>query len=90
MICLKQKKKSNFLLYADNSCLIYQRKDITKIEKILNEDFENICDWFVNNKLSIHFGYDKTKSIFVNIRKLNIRYNQTSTSWMCIRQVNVW
>ena len=23
----------------------------------------NICDWFVDNKLSIHFGEDKTKSI---------------------------
>ena len=22
-----------------------------------------MCDWFVNNKLSIHFGEDKTKSI---------------------------
>ena len=22
-----------------------------------------LCDWFVDNKLSIHFGEDKTKSI---------------------------
>ena len=51
-----------------------------KIEKIPNEDFENICDWFVDNKLSIHFGDNKTKSILLaskrrakNIRKLNIR-----------------
>ena len=27
----------------------------------MNED--NICDWFVDNKLSIHFGENKTKSI---------------------------
>ena len=26
-------------------------------------DFCNICDWFVDNKLSIHFGDDKTKPI---------------------------
>ena len=47
---------------------------------MLNEDFENVCDWFVNNKLSVHFGDDKTKSILFaskgrakNIPKLNIR-----------------
>ena len=63
--------------------LMYQHGDITKVQKILNKDFKNICDWFVDNKLSIHFGDDKTKSIlFVskrrakNIRKLNIRYKE--------------
>ena len=28
---------------------------LQKLKNILNEDFENIFDWFVNNKLSIHF-----------------------------------
>ena len=53
----------NLFLYADDTCLVHQHKDINKIENQLNEDFSNICDWFVNNKLSIHFGEDKTKSI---------------------------
>ena len=51
-----------------------------QIEKRLNEDFENLCDWFVDNKLSIHFGEDKTKSILFTskrrakkIRQLNIK-----------------
>ena len=68
---------------ADDSCLMYQHKGIAKIEKILNENFENICDWFVDNKLSTRSGDDKTKSIlFVskrrakNIRILNIRYKE--------------
>ena len=43
--------------------LVFQHKDINRIENQLNEDFSNICDWFVDNKLSIHFGEDKTKSI---------------------------
>ena len=30
-----QAVKSNLLLYADNSCLMYQHKDIAKLEKIL-------------------------------------------------------
>ena len=41
-----------------------------------------MCDWFVDNKLSIHFGQDKTKSILFgtkhklrNAKSLNIVYN---------------
>ena len=52
-----------------------------QIEKGLNEDFENLCDWFIDNKLSVHFGEDKTKSILFaskqrekNIHQLNIKY----------------
>ena len=48
---------------AGDSCFMFERKDVEEIEKVLNNDFENICDWFVDNKLSIHFGEDKTKSI---------------------------
>ena len=56
MICHKQ------------NVLIYSLKDIITIKFILqfneqlNIDFNSLCDWFVDNKLSIHFGEDKTKS----------------------------
>ena len=43
-----------------------------------------MCDWFVDNKLSIYFGHDKTKSILFgtkqklrNAKALNIVYNGT-------------
>ena len=78
---MPQAVTSTLLLYADNSCILYQHKDAMQIEKWLNEDFENLCDWFVDNKLSIHFGEDKTKSIHFaskrivkNIRQLDIKY----------------
>ena len=59
---MPQAVKSNLLLYVDDSCLMRQHKDIVIIEiKKLNEDFENICAWFVDNKLSIHFEDDQTK-----------------------------
>ena len=48
------------LLYADDTCLIFQHKDVKVIEKQLNGNFSSICDWFVDNKLSIHFREDKT------------------------------
>ena len=45
--------KYDLFLYADDTGLVCQ----------LNEDFCNICNWFVDNKLSIQFGEDKTRSI---------------------------
>ena len=60
---MSQTVKCHLFLYADDSCLVCQHEDINEIEKQLNVDFSNICDWFVDNKLSIHFGEDKTKSI---------------------------
>ena len=78
---MSQAVKCNFFLYADDTCLACQHKDINEIEKQLNKDFLSICDWFVDNKLSIHFGDDKTKSILFaskfkikKVRKLNIKY----------------
>ena len=63
--------KCDLLLYADDTCIVLQSKNVKDIEKQLNEDFANICDWFVDNKLSIHFGEDKTKSIlFASKRKI--------------------
>ena len=33
---------------------MFQHKEVEEIERVLNNDIENICDWFVDNKLSIH------------------------------------
>ena len=51
-------------------------------EHQLNKDFANLCEWFIDNKLSIHLGEDKTKCILFgsthklkNAGKLNIMYN---------------
>ena len=63
--------KCNLFLYADDTCLFFQSKNVKNIEKQLNKDFANICDWFDDNKLSIHFGEDKAKSIlFTSERKI--------------------
>ena len=70
------------LLYADDTCLIFQHKDITEIVSALNKNFSRLCDWFVDNKLSIHFDEDKTRSILFGrkhkIKKskpLKVQYN---------------
>ena len=51
------------MLYADDSVLLFTHKNVDVINDQLNRDFNSLCDWFVDNKLSIHFGEDKTKSI---------------------------
>ena len=53
----------DLFLYADDRCLLYQHKDLDQINIELTKSFCNICDWLVDNKLNIHFGEDKTKSI---------------------------
>ena len=70
--------------------VVFRIKNVKDIENQLNEDFANICDWFVDNKLTIHFDEDKTKSILFSskhrIKKLheleiiydNIRIKQHS------------
>ena len=37
-----------------------------KIENVLNKEFLLLCQWFIDNKLSIHFGEDKTNSILIS------------------------
>ena len=59
---MPQAIKSDILLYADDTCLIYTGKDIKTIKEQLNTDFSSLCDWFIDNKLSVHFGDEKTKS----------------------------
>ena len=56
--------KCNLFSHTDDPYLVFQSQNVTDIEQQLNEDFANICDWFVKNKLNIHFRKDKTMYIF--------------------------
>ena len=76
-----QAVKCELRLYADDTCLIFQHSEINEIEIQLNKNFSSICNWFVGNKLSIHFDEDKTKSILFsskskikNASSLNIQF----------------
>ena len=63
---MPQAVNSELLLYADDTCLIYTGKDI---QKIVNSDFTSLCEWFIDNKLSVHFGEEKTKSILFGTKR---------------------
>ena len=78
---MPQAVKYELLLFADDTCLIFQQNEINEIEILLNKNFSLICDWFVDSKLSIHSGEDKTKSISFSSKSkiekaspLNIQY----------------
>ena len=62
-------------LHADDTCIYYQHRNIQKIENVLNKEFSSLCEWFIDNKLSIHFGEDKTKAILFTRKKTEAKLN---------------
>ena len=77
----------DLFLYADETYLLFQHKDLERIKEELTKNFSNICDWFVDNKLSIHFGEDKTKSILFSTKnRKKENWNSGHTIWWCQNQ----
>jgi len=71
------------LLYADDSPLLVSGKDVNRIETILSNELQNVSNWLVDNKLSLHLG--KTESILFGSKiklykspELNVQCNGTN------------
>ena len=80
---MSQAVECDLYLYVDDSCLLFQHKSVTEIKKQLAKDFSNICDWFGDSKLSVHFGEDDVKSVLFSCKgnlklaeELDIRYKE--------------
>ena len=58
----------DLFLYADDTFLLFQHKDLEQIREELTKNFSNVCDWFVDNKLNIQFGENRTKSILFSTK----------------------
>ena len=43
------------------------RKALKTVENALHKEFLSLHQWFIDNKLSINFGKDKTKSILFSL-----------------------
>ena len=69
---MPQAVKCDLFLYVDDTCLTFQHENVKDIKDQLNLISSSLCDWFINNKLSIYFGEDKTESIFFGT-KFNIK-----------------
>ena len=68
---MPQSVSCELLLYADDTCLICTGTDIKTIEDQLNKDFNSLCEWVIDNKLSIHSEEERAKSsLFGTIKRL--------------------
>ena len=62
-------------LYTDDSCLVYQHhRDAKAIEAKLNINFSTVCNWFVDNRLSTHFGGRQNQAHIVWHKAIKKRY----------------
>ena len=62
------------------TCLVFQHRNINSGEH-LNRDFSTLVDWFVDNRLSVHFGEDKTKSILFSPKHRSKSIGQKDISY---------
>ena len=51
----------------------------------LNRDFSTLVNWFVDNRLSVHFGEDKTKSILFTPKHRSKSIGQIDISYKDIK-----
>ena len=76
----------DLFLYADGSCVVCQHKDFKEIQRNLTKNFSNVCDWFVDNKLSIHFGEGKTKYVLFGTKH---RLNKVSSPGIRYGEIHI-
>ena len=50
-------------LYADDNCILFRNESVSLIEKHLDDDFDSLCEWFIDNKLPILLREDKINCI---------------------------
>ena len=82
---MPQAFKSNQFLNSYDSCF-FQEKVVIEIEKQFNGDFTNICEWSVDNRLSIYFGEDKTKSVLFSSKSKIKKVPKLSNSYKNIQR----
>lgn len=57
--------------------MIYWHEDIEQIKEEFTKSLPNICDWFEDNKLGIHFrGYKTKKKQKNKVGALDIDYDE--------------
>ena len=73
---------NKLLLYADDSGILVSGKDKCQIEQALSKDLNQVSQWLVDKKLSLHLG--KTESILFGTKyklksnpSLNVMCNDT-------------
>ena len=70
-------------MYADDTSLCFQSKDLSRVNEALNEDLSRLDAWLVSNKLSLNV--DKTTSMLVSTKAKRKTLNKSNQNL----QVNI-
>jgi site-specific DNA-adenine methylase len=62
-------ESGNPVLFADDTNVLYTDKNLTTLQQVVNQELENISEWFICNKLSVNAS--KTKCILFHRKKQN-------------------
>ena len=63
----------SFILFADDTNIFFQHKNISELTKIVNHELSFVATWFKANKLTLH--PDKTKFILFHPARKKINKN---------------
>ena len=70
-------------MYADDTSLCFQSKDLSRVNEALNEDLSRLDAWLISNKLSLNVA--KTKSMLVSTKAKRKTLNKSNQNL----QVNI-
>ncbi len=79
-------KKLKFVLFADDTNVLYTDKSLEKVTKVLNKELECMSIWFKVNKLSLNV--EKTNYMIFKNNANNVNH-KISINGIDIKRVNV-
>ena len=68
----------SFILFADDTDIFFQHKNISELTKIVNRELSFVATWFKANKLTLH--PDKTKFILFHPARKKINLDGVSVN----------
>ena len=77
-------KKGNFILFADDTNVLYNADNLMQLEEIINTELKQIYDWLTSNKLFLNVG--KTKYLIFNVKNRKI---DKSTFSVTLNNINI-
>ena len=63
-------------MYADDTSLCFQSKDLSRVNEALHEDLSRLDAWLISNKLSLNVA--KTKAMLVSTRAKRKALNKSN------------
>ena len=80
---MSQAVDSDLLLYADDTCLVFQHNDIRFL--FAKSRFFNLNWLVIDNKLSLHFGEEEKKSILFSPKRKSRTTGQIDISYKDVK-----